>query len=155
MKGKKERKEEDKSVKMKIKKIHPDAIIPKYAHEGDAGMDLFSVEEVIIKPRYRLAVRTGLEFEIPEGYEAQIRPRSGMALKNGITVLNTPGTVDSGYRGEIKIILVNLSSKDYFIQKGDKIAQAIINKFEKVKIEEAGELSDSTRGKAGFGSTGK
>jgi dUTP pyrophosphatase len=147
-------KKED-NIKIKIKKIHPDAIIPKYAHDGDAGMDLFSVEDVVIKPRYRLAVRTGLEFEIPNGYEMQIRPRSGMALKSGITVLNTPGTVDSGYRGEIKAILINLSSEDYSIKKGDKICQAIINKVERVQIEETKELSETKRGKGGFGSTGK
>jgi len=143
------------AVSIKIKKICPDAQIPKYSHEGDAGMDLISVENVVIKPNHRIAVRTGLQVELPNGYEMQIRPKSGLALTKGITVLNSPGTIDSGYRGEIKVILINLSSKDYCIERGDKIAQAVINKFERVKIEEANNLSETARGNGGFGSTGK
>ena len=142
-------------LKIKIKKISPDAQIPKYSHEGDAGMDLVSVENVVIKPNHRIAVRTGLQVELPNGYEMQVRPRSGLALTKGITVLNAPGTIDSEYRGEIRVILINLSSSDYSVEKGDKIAQAVINKFEKVKIEESKELSVTKRGEKGFGSTGK
>lgn len=142
-------------TKIKVKKIHPNARLPEYAHQGDAGMDLFSVEDVILPPRHRRAVATGLQVEVPEGYEMQIRPKSGLAITRGITVLNTPGTVDAGYRGEIKIIMINLSNEDYHVEKGDKIAQAVINKFETVKIEESKTLSESDRGEKGFGSTGK
>jgi len=142
-------------LKIKIKKIHPNAQIPRYAHEGDAGMDLISIENIVIEPKHRVAVRTGLQVELPKGYEMQIRPRSGLALTKGITVLNTPGTIDSEYRGEIRVILINLSSDDYYLEKGDKIAQAVINKFERAKIEESKELSVTKRNKSGFGSTGK
>ncbi|MCX6747322.1 MAG: dUTP diphosphatase [Candidatus Pacearchaeota archaeon] len=142
-------------MNIKIKKIHPNAQIPKYAHEGDAGMDLISVENVVIEPKHRIAVRTGLQVELPKGYEMQIRPRSGLALTKGITVLNSPGTIDSEYRGEIRVILINLGSEGYYVEKGDKIAQAVINKFEKLKIEEFKELSVTKRNEKGFGSTGK
>lgn len=142
-------------MNIKIKKIHPNAQIPKYAHEGDAGMDLISVENVVIEPKHRIAVRTGLQVELPKGYEMQIRPRSGLALTKGITVLNSPGTIDSEYRGEIRVILINLGSDGYYVEKGDKIAQAVINKFEKLKIEEFKELSVTKRNEKGFGSTGK
>ena len=141
-------------VKIKIQKIHPDAIIPKYAHDGDAGMDLHSCENYILKSRERRLISTGLKVEIEKGYEMQIRPRSGLALKYGISVLNTPGTIDSGYRGDVGVILINTSSSDYEIKKGDRIAQAVINKLEDVVIEEVEGLADSSRGDGGFGSTG-
>lgn len=141
-------------VKIKVQKIHPDAIIPKYAHSGDAGVDLHSCEDYILKSKERRLISTGLKVEIEKGYEMQIRPRSGLALKHGVSVLNTPGTIDSGYRGNVGVILINTSDKDYEIKKGDRIAQAVINKLENVVIEEVDGLADSSRGDGGFGSTG-
>ena len=142
------------SIEIKVKKINPDAIIPKYAHERDAGFDLYSVENYEINFRERVLVKTGLQVEIPRGYEMQIRPKSGLALKSGISVLNTPGTVDSGYRGEIGVILINHGSEIYAVKKGEKVAQVILNKIEKVLIVETENLSESSRGEGGFGSTG-
>jgi dUTP pyrophosphatase len=142
-------------IKIKFKKIHPDAKIPNYARHGDAAMDISSLEDYEIPPNESILVKTGFAMEIPLGYEAQIRPRSGLALKNKITVLNTPGTIDSGYRNEVGVILIN-HSKDFFkINKGDRIAQIVISKHETPEIEEVQELSDSQRGLGGFGSTGK
>jgi dUTP pyrophosphatase len=116
-------------------------------------MDLFSVKDVMIKPLHRALIPTGIKVEIPAGYEMQIRPKSGLALHNGITVLNTPGTVDSDYRGEVGVILINLSSKEYKVEKGQKIGQAVFNKIERAKFYE-GKLSETKRGDGGFGSTG-
>ena len=141
-------------VNIKIKKLHSEAITPKYAHQGDAGMDIYSVEELIIPSKERGLVKTGLSFEIPEGYEIQVRPKSGLALNHGLTILNTPGTIDSGYRGEICVIIFNSSAKDYQVKKSEKIAQIVLKKVESMDIEEVNELSDSSRGQGGFGSTG-
>ncbi|MEM2956510.1 MAG: dUTP diphosphatase [Candidatus Pacearchaeota archaeon] len=141
-------------LKIKIQKIHPNAVIPEYNYKDDSGMDLFSLKEIKIKPRHRVVVPTGLKIEIPKGYEMQIRPKSGLAIRNGITVLNTPGTIDAGYRGEIKVILINHSSKAYKIEKGQKICQAVFNKIERAKIIVSEELSKSERDDKGFGSTG-
>lgn len=138
---------------VKIQKIHPDAIIPAYAHKGDAGVDLYSIKEYTIEPMHRTLVQTGLKIEIPAGYEMQIRPKSGLALKEGITVLNTPGTVDSGYRGEVGVILINHSSKLYKVEKNQKICQAIFCKVEEAEFLED-KLSETSRGEGGFGSTG-
>lgn len=140
---------------LKIKKIHPDAIIPKYANYGDAGLDLFSVEDHVINPGDHILVNTGLQMELPMGFEAQIRPRSGLALKNRITVLNSPGTIDSGYRGELGVVIINHGDEDFEIKKGDKIAQMVIAKHEIAEIMEVEELFPSQRGIGGFGSTGK
>ena len=140
-------------LKVKIQKINEDAIIPNYAHEDDAGMDLFSVKDVLILPMHRALIPTGIKVEIPKGYEMQIRPKSGLALREGITVLNTPGTVDADYRGEIGIILINLSSKPYKVEKGQKVGQAVFNKFETAKFVSE-KLSATKRGGGGFGSTG-
>jgi dUTP pyrophosphatase len=142
------------SIEIKVKKIHPDAIIPKYAHDGDAGMDLYSIENYEINFRERVLVKTGLQIEILRGYEMQIRPKSGLALKSGISVLNNLGTVDSGYRGEIGVILINHGSEIYSVKKGEKVAQGVINKIEKAVIIEVENLSDTKRGAGGFGSTG-
>lgn len=139
---------------VKVKKLHPEAVIPKYAHKGDAGMDIYSIEELVIPLKERRLVKTGLSFEIPEGYEIQVRPKSGLALNHGLTILNTPGTIDSGYRGEVCVILFNASDKDYQVKKGEKIAQIVLKKVELMDIEEVNELSDSSRGQGGFGSTG-
>ncbi len=141
-------------VKVKIKKIKDNAIIPKYAHEGDAGVDLYSTEEYILKPGERVLVSTGIKIAIPRGYEAQVRPKSGLAVKHGISIVNTPGTIDADYRGEIGIITINLGQEEFKIEKGKKIAQMIFNKVEEAEFEETEELEETTRGQGGFGSTG-
>jgi len=131
--------------------------LPKYQTEGSAGMDLMANldETIILKPMERKVIYTGLFMEIPLGFEAQIRPRSGLAIKNGITCLNTPGTIDADYRGEIGVILINLSTEDFQINNGDRIAQMIIAKHEVATIIEVEILSDTNRGIGGLGSTGK
>jgi dUTP pyrophosphatase len=141
---------------LRIRRIHPDATLPKYAHgpEEDAGMDLCAVEDALLEPNVPQAVPTGLTLELPSGYEAQIRPRSGLALKHAISVPNSPGTIDPGYRGEVKVILINLGRAPYQIHKGDRIAQMVIARYEALEIVE-GELSESTRGAGGFGSSGR
>ena len=130
--------------------------LPNYSTEHSAGMDLraFLAEPVVLKPMERVLIPTGLFIEVPEGYEAQVRPRSGLAIKNGITVLNTPGTIDADYRGEVKVVLVNLSNEPFIIQNGDRIAQMIIAKYEKIAWTQVEQLSDTERGAGGFGSSG-
>ena len=141
-------------MKLLVEKINQKAIIPFQAHEGDAGMDLFSVEEVILKPMERKLIHTGIKIQLPKNTEAQIRPRSGLALKNGITVLNTPGTIDEGYRGEIGIILINLGTEEFKVEEGMKVAQMVIKPTLSLEVEEVIELTETTRGEGGFGSTG-
>lgn len=143
-----------KMVKIEIQKIKDNAIIPKYAHKGDAGVDIYSAEDYLLKPGERVLVSTGIKIAVPKGYEAQIRPKSGLAINNGITVLNTPGTVDSCYRGEVCVVAVNLGKVEYKIEKGKKIAQMVINKVEDAKFEEVDELDGTSRKDGGFGSTG-
>ncbi|MCQ2251904.1 MAG: dUTP diphosphatase [Bacteroidales bacterium] len=130
--------------------------LPKYSTEHSAGMDLcaFLDSDVVIKPLQRVLIPTGLFIELPEGYEAQIRPRSGLAIKSGITVLNTPGTIDADYRGEIKVILVNLSDQDFVVHSGDRICQMVIAKYEKADLQIVESLSDTERSTGGFGHTG-
>jgi dUTP pyrophosphatase len=130
-------------------------MIPRYAHgpDEDAGMDLHSVEAVTLGPGETKLVPTGLAIELPPGYEAQIRPRSGLALKHSITLPNSPATIDPGYRGEIRVILLNLGRETFQISPGERIAQMVIARYEAVKWEE-GELADSLRGEGGFGSSG-
>lgn len=144
---------------LSIAKIHPDAVIPSYGEHGEenSGFDFVSVENRKMVPGERAIISTGLKMEIPTGYEVQVRPRSGFAIKKGVTVLNAPGTVDAGYRGEAKIILINLSDEDVFIQKGDRIAQGVFAKVEHALLVEVKEndLSDTSRGAGGFGSTGR
>lgn len=132
---------------------HP---LPAYQTSGSAGMDLYAFisGEIILKPMERTLVPTGLHIALPEGYEAQIRPRSGLAVKQGITCLNTPGTIDSDYRGELKVILINLSAENQTIKNGDRIAQMIISKYERIQWSQVDQLVVSERGEAGFGSTG-
>lgn len=143
---------------MKIKIInrskHP---LPSYATSAAAGMDLrASLEQpIVLRSLERTLVPTGLFIELPEGFEAQIRPRSGLAFKNGLTVLNSPGTVDADYRGEVKVILVNLSKEDFTINDGERIAQMVIARHEQAEWIEVQELNDTARGAGGFGSTGK
>ena len=133
------------------------AVVPNYETIGSAGADIraFLRESVTIKPLERGMIPTGLKFEIPLGYEMQIRPRSGLAAKNGITVLNTPGTIDSDYRGEVKIILINLGKEDFIVNNGDRIAQAVIAPVTQGNFTVVNELSSTSRGEGGFGSTGK
>jgi dUTP pyrophosphatase len=145
-------------ITMQIKIInHSQHPLPNYETVGSAGMDLrANISEVItLKPLERTLVKTGLFIELPIGYEAQVRPRSGLALKKGITVLNSPGTVDADYRGEIGVILVNLSNEDFVIENGERIAQLVIAKHERAEWIEVTELTDTARGAGGFGSTGK
>ena len=111
---------------VKFRRIHPDASLPSYAHEGDAGMDVRSVEDLEIAPGARALVHTGLVMMLPPGWEAQVRPRSGLALKCGVTVLNTPGTIDAGYRGEVGVILANFGEAPFKVAKGDKVAQVVV-----------------------------
>ena len=143
---------------MKVKIVNKSAFdTPKYATEFSAGMDLKAniVEPVELEPLERAMVPTGLYIELPDGYEAQVRPRSGLAAKFGITVANAPGTIDADYRGEIKVILINLSKEKFVINPGERVAQMVIAKYEKVEWQEVGQLSDSERGEGGFGSTGR
>ncbi len=130
--------------------------LPAYKTAGSAGMDLYAniTESIEIKPMQRTLVPTGLFLELPTGYEAQIRPRSGLAIKNGITCLNTPGTIDSDYRGEISVILINLSDTNFIIEDGDRIAQMIIAEYKTISWEEVNLLEETQRGTGGFGSTG-
>ena len=135
-------------------KIDPAAQLPVYAHPGDAGMDVSSLEELVIAPGERKLVRTGLKMELPMDAEAQIRPRSGLALKYGITVLNSPGTIDAGYRGEVGVILVNLGSESFKVEKGMRIAQMVIQPVCRAAVVEVEHLAGTDRGEGGFGSTG-
>lgn len=153
-------------MKIGFKKIHPDAVIPKYAHEGDVGMDVYSVEDVVLNLHEPTIVKTGLIADIPTGYEIQVRPRSGLAVK-GVTVWNSPGTIDSGYRGEIGVILIACKgngvldfpmmiplARSFKINKGDRIAQLVVAPVTKCEPVEVKDVSDTERGDGGFGSTG-
>jgi len=130
--------------------------LPKYSTEFSAGLDICAnlTDDLIIKPLQRVLVSTGLFIELPVGYEAQIRPRSGLAIKSGITVLNTPGTIDCDYRGEVKVILINLSAQDFTVHNGDRICQMVIAKYEQAELQQVEILSDSVRADGGFGHTG-
>lgn len=142
---------------MKVKVINKSGTqLPAYATEFSAGMDVRAAiaDPIVLKPLARAMVPTGLYLEIPEGYEVQVRPRSGLAAKKGVTVLNAPGTIDADYRGEVCVILVNLSSEDFVIERGERIAQLVLAKFEHIEWEETNELAASVRGDGGFGSTG-
>ena len=170
-------------MNVKIKCLHPEAIIPRYARHGDAGFDLYSTKDVIIEPGETRLIPTGLAFEIPTGYEMQIRPRSGISLKTKLRVANSPGTIDSGYRGEVKVIIDNLGPDDtyrggrkiryarnidekgiriddyvsdgsYIIRKGDRIVQGVIVPVVRAEFEEVSELSETDRGSGGFGHSG-
>jgi dUTP pyrophosphatase len=137
-----------------VKLLVPEAQIPKLAKPGDAAFDLYSVEDYTLKPGEWYAVSTGISLEIPPGYEGQVRPRSGLALKHGVTVLNAPGTIDSGYRGEVKSTMINYGKKPFEITKGMRISQLAIRTVPKALLEVVDELDDSERGEGGFGSTG-
>ncbi|MDO4218935.1 MAG: dUTP diphosphatase [Synergistaceae bacterium] len=130
------------------------ATLPSYATDGASGMDIRAIEEATIAPLARALISTGLYFELPEGTEAQVRPRSGLAIKNGITVLNSPGTIDADYRGEIKIILINLNSEPFTVHVGDRIAQVVFATVTKANLVEVKKINETERGVGGFGSTG-
>jgi len=142
-------------VVLKIQKLDGSLKSPEYAHNGDAGLDLYSAVECILRPYERRKVPTGIKIAIPEGYAGFMQPKSGLAIKNGLSLVNTPGLIDSGYRGEVCAILINLDpEEDFIIKRGDKICQLVIQKVENVKIELTDKLDDTTRGDGGFGSTG-
>ena len=142
------------SVTIKVKAAEG-IVLPAYATPGSSGLDIRANESVSIKPGDHHAVTTGLFVEIPEGFEAQIRPRSGLAFKNGVTVLNAPGTIDSDYRGEIKVILVNLGDVNFVVEPGDRIAQMVIAPVTRAEMVRVEELNDTQRAGGGFGSTGR
>lgn len=142
-------------MELRVKKLSPDAALPAYAHPGDAGMDLYANHTMVLEPGASTLVPTGISIELPPGTEAQVRPRSGLALKHGVTILNAPGTIDEGYRGEVGVILVNHGSTAFTIEKGTRIAQMVIQHVLRVDVREAGTLSDTRRGEGGFGSTGE
>ena len=131
--------------------------LPSYSTKQSSGLDLRAniLEKIILAPFDRKLIPTGLSISMPEGYEAQVRPRSGLSIKNGITVLNSPGTIDSDYRGDIGVILINLSKESYTIKPGDRVAQIVFSKYEKIEWGIVSDLPNSNRGKSGFGSTGK
>ena len=143
-------------MQIRIQRTHPLAILPVYAHgpNEDAGMDLRAVEDAALEPGVPRLIATGLTVEVPAGYEAQVRPRSGLALKHAITMPNAPGTIDPGYRGELRVILLNLGRETYLIRAGDRIAQMIVARYEPVEWVEGG-LAESQRGTGGFGSSGR
>lgn len=140
-------------VKVKVKKLHPQAKIPQYHSELASGVDLCTSEKVIIQPNEYALVPTGIAIEIPRGFEGQVRPRSGLALTHGIGILNSPGTIDADYRGEIKVLMFNFGKENFEIKPGTRIAQLVIARFYQAQIIE-GELTPSSRGSGGFGSTG-
>jgi dUTP pyrophosphatase len=141
-------------VKLLVKRLSPSATLPSYAHPGDAGLDLYAAVAVSIDPGETKLVSTGISIELPPNTEAQVRPRSGLALKHGLTVLNTPGTIDQGYRGEVGVILINHGRARFDVQAGMKIAQMVIASCVTVTVEESDDLSGTARGQGGFGSTG-
>jgi len=143
-------------IRIKIKKLNEKAKIPEYMTEESAGMDLYACidNDITMYPMERKLISTGIAIGLPKGYEAQIRPRSGLAIKYGITILNSPGTIDSDYRGEIKVILINLSKEKFSIKNGDRIAQMIISKVDKADLLVVKHLEETIRGSGGFGSTG-
>ena len=142
------------NLEVKIKRIHADAKLPLQANPGDAGMDLYSIETVEILPGEAKLIQTGLQIELPKGTEAQIRPRSGLALKHSLTVLNSPGTIDEGYRGEIGVIMINHGKETFIVEKSMRIAQMVIQMVPLIQLTEVNELSQSARGKSGFGASG-
>lgn len=144
-------------MKLQIKRLEGNNLeLPKYKTEGSAGMDLTACidENIILKPLERKLIKTGIAIALPNNYEAQVRPRSGLALKNGISVLNTPGTIDADYRGEIGVILINLSNEDFVVERGMRIAQLVISPIVQAELVEVKELDETLRGQGGFGSTG-
>jgi len=143
-------------TKIQIKKLSSEVLTPKYETPGSSGMDVAAYirQDIIVNSGEKTLVPTGFSLSIPQGYEVQIRPRSGLAVKKGITVLNTPGTIDSDYRGEIKVVLINLGKDKFTVKNGERIAQLVVCPIERVSLEEVKELTETDRGLGGFGSTG-
>jgi dUTP pyrophosphatase len=143
-------------VRLEIKRIDPDLPLPSYARDGDAGLDLSSAEDVVLKPGERAVVPTGFAIAIPEGFAGFVHARSGRALREGLALPNAPGVIDAGYRGELKVLLVNLDpAEPIYISRGEKIAQLVVQRIERAELEEVTELRPTTRGDGGFGSTGR
>ncbi len=144
------------TLKIKLKRLDPDLSLPRCAHETDAGCDLYSRIDVVLGPGERILVPTGIEIAIPQGYAGFIQPRSGLALQHGISIVNSPGLIDSGYRGEVSVILINQDAKKTFrVRRGDKICQLVIQKVEKPEFQVVDSLDETERGKGGFGSSGQ
>lgn len=142
-------------MRLPIKRLDPDLPLPRYAHDGDAGLDIFSAADVAIAPGERMLVPTGIAVAIPEGFAGFVQPRSGLAIRQGLSLVNTPGLIDSHYRGEIKVIAINLDpAAPIEIRRGDKIAQLVIQRVERCTLEEVADLDETVRGEGGFGSTG-
>jgi dUTP pyrophosphatase len=137
-----------------VRRLREEANLPAYAHPGDAGMDLCAVDPIVIEPGTSALVPTGSAVALPPGMEAQVRPRSGLALRHGVTVLNTPGTIDEGYRGEVGVILINHGRERFQVDAGMRIAQLVVQRVQRVRIQEAESLDATRRGEGGFGSTG-
>ena len=148
------------SVTVKILRVSSetaDVPLPRYATDGSAGMDLCAAvsEDIILQPGETVLVPTGFSIELPQGYEAQVRPRSGLAIKHSVGILNAPGTIDSDYRGEVKVILTNFGKNEFVVHRGDRIAQMVVARYERVRWEETGTLQSTDRGAGGFGHTGR
>lgn len=141
-------------MQLRVKRVHEDAKMPLQARAGDAGMDLFSIEETVIQPGEWQLIKTGLQIELPQGTEGQVRPRSGLALKYGITVLNSPGTIDEGYRGDVGVVLINHGRVPFTVEKHMRIAQLVVQLVPQVELLEVEELTATERGAQGFGSSG-
>jgi len=142
-------------IDVKVEKVDPHAIVPTYAHPDDACCDLYLIEDYTIRPGQRLKLRTGIAIEIPTGYEVQIRPRSGLALKHGLSLVNAPGTIDAQYRNEVQLLMINMGRKPVTLRRGDRAAQMCIKPVYTMQFTEVEKLSDSDRGLGGWGSTGK
>lgn len=140
---------------LRIKRLDKGLPLPSYAHPGDAGLDLYASEDAVLKPFERRLIGTGIIVEIPRGYAGFVQPKSGRAVREGLSIVNTPGLIDSGYRGEVKVIAINLDPEsELVIKRGEKIAQLVIQRVEEVQVEEVDEVTDTSRGAGGFGSTG-
>lgn len=149
-----EREASAEEVVLKIRRLDPDVTVPRYAHPGDAGLDLAAAEDRSVASGERVAVSTGLAIAVPPGWVGLVHPRSGLALERGLTVVNAPGTIDAGYRGELKVLLVNLSDETVEISRGDRIAQLLLQRVGRAVLAESDDLGETERGAGGFGSTG-
>ena len=141
-------------VRLEVRRLDPEVPLPAYAHEGDAGLDLASAEDRVLEPGERGAVATGLAIAVPDGWVGLVHPRSGLSLRQGLTVVNAPGTIDAGYRGELKVLLVNLGDEPVRIRRGDRVAQLLLQRVGRAEVVEVEELGRTRRGAGGFGSTG-
>lgn len=140
---------------LQVRRLDPDVPLPSYAHPGDAGLDLASAEDRVLEPGERVALSTGIAVAVPDGWVGLVHPRSGLSLRDGVTVVNAPGTVDSGYRGELKVLLVNLGDRPVEITRGERVAQLVLQRVGHAVVEEVDDLDDTARGAGGFGSTGR